>query len=152
MKKSFGYLASLISAIVTCATTLVLVGVIIGQAVLLKAPSDPRALLVITLLTFILSLFCVKLQKDKEYLSSFKNRKLVYATMVFDYILSFLFFTYCLIEDNALVIALYVLCLILMALAGSFFLIETNQYFKEKKKILENNFVENKEEKIEIRK
>ena len=103
MKKSFGYLASLISAIVTGATTLVLVGVIIGQAVLLKDPSDPRALLeiglnvtifIITLLTFILSLFCVKLQKDKEYLSSFKNRKLVYATMVFDYILSFLFFTY----------------------------------------------------------
>lgn len=161
MKKSFGYLASLLSAIVTGATTLVLVGIIIGQAVLLKDLSDHRALLeiglnvsifIITLLTFILSLFCVKLQKDKEYLSSFKNRKLVYATMVFDYILSFLFFTYCLIEDNALVIALYVLCLILMALAGSFFLIETNQYFKEKKKILENNFVENKEEKIEIRK
>lgn len=157
MKKSFGYLASLISSIVTGVQSAVLVGIIVGQAILIKSLSDQTGLLeiglnasilIVSLMTFVLSLVLIKKQKKEDYLSSFNNRKLVYACMVFDYILSFLFFTYCLIETNALVIVLYVLCLILLALAGSLHLAETNHYFKEKKKILEEN---SKEGKIENR-
>lgn len=156
MKKSFGYLASLISSIVTGMQSAVLIAIIIGQAILIKSLSDQSGLveiglnvtiLVISLVAFGLSLYCNKLQKADNYLSIYKNRCSVYAAMVFDYILAFLFFTYCLIETNALVIVLYVLCLILLVLAGSLFLVETNQYFKRKKKELEENIY--KEEKIE---
>lgn len=156
MKKSFGYLASLISSIVTGIESCVLIAIITGQALLLNSLSDKSGLLeiglnatilTISIVAFGLSIYCNKLQKDEYYLSIYKNRCSVYAAMVFDYILAFLFFTYCLIETNALVIVLYVLCLILLVLAGSLFLVETNQYFKRKKKELEENIY--KEEKIE---
>ena len=159
MKKSFGYLASLISSIVTGMQSAVLIAIIIGQAILIKSLSDQSGLveiglnvtiLVISLVAFGLSIYCNKLQKDEYYLSIYKNRCSVYAAMVFDYILAFLFFTYCLIETNALVIVLYVLCLILLVLAGSLFLVETNQYFKQKKTQLEENNMY-KEEKIETK-
>ena len=160
MKKGFGYLASLISSIVTGVQSAVLIAIIIGQAILIKSLSDQSGLLeiglnvtilIISLVAFGLSIYCHKLQKTDNYLSTYKNRRFVYATMVFDYILAFLFFTYCLIETNALVIVLYVLCLILLAFAGSLFLAETNQYFKQKKLELEENNMY-KEEKIETRK
>lgn len=157
MKKSFGYLASLISSIVTGIESCVLIAIITGQALLLKSLSDQSGLLeiglnatilAVSIIAFGLSIYINKLQKNERYLSTYKNRRAVYATMVFDYILAFLFFTYCLIETNILVIVLYVLCLILLALAGSLFLAETNQYFKQKKMELEENNIY-KEEKIE---
>ena len=157
MKKSFGYLASLISSIVTGIESCVLIAIITGQALLLKSLNDQSGLLeiglnatilAVSIIAFGLSIYCNKLQKDEKYLSLYKNRRTVYASMVFDYILAFLFFTYCLIETNILVIVLYVLCLILLALAGSLFLAETNQYFKQKKMELEENNIY-KEEKIE---
>ncbi len=159
MKKSFGYLASLISSIVTGIESCVLIAIITGQALLLNSLSDKSGLLeiglnatilTISIVAFGLSIYCNKLQKDENYLSLYKNRRSVYATMVFDYILAFLFFTYCLIETNILVIVLYVLCLILLALAGSLFLAEANQYFKQKKTQLEENNMY-KEEKIETK-
>lgn len=138
MRKRFERIASLISAIVTGIETLVLIAIIIGQALLLERSNRAQLLeiglnasiLLVSLVTFILSIFALKRAKG-DYLSAYKNRRLIYAVMAFDYLLAFLFFTYCLIEKNILVV-LYVLCLILLMIAGSLYLYEVNQYFKNK--------------------
>ena len=113
MRKRFERIASLISAIVTGIETLVLIAIIIGQALLLERSNRAQLLeiglnasiLLVSLVTFMLSIFALKRAKG-DYLSAYKNRRLIYAVMAFDYLLAFLFFTYCLIEKNILVVVL----------------------------------------------